>query len=93
MPGGPVRSRLASLQYRADNVPSCCHERPLTSRPPARSREMRRRLTAEGSSSLRALSEYCHQSPSIRASRPSASMALRTFWLTSLSSAGVRLGG
>jgi hypothetical protein len=37
--------------------------------------------TADGSISVLAVSESCHQSPSRRLSRPSASMTFRSFWL------------
>ena len=83
------RSFAASLQYLADSLPSSCHERPATSRPPSRSREIRRRLTADGSRALRSDREYCHQRPSIRARRPWSSIALRSFWLTIFISAAV----
>src|SRR6266568_3368543 len=89
MPAGSLRSFAASLQYRADRVPSSCQARPFTVRSPSRSREMRRRLTADGSSSLRMVSESCHHSPSTRPRRPSVSIALRSFWLIARTSAGV----
>src|SRR6266513_1615780 len=49
---------------------------------------MRRRLTADGSSSLRRVSESCHHSPSTGPRRPSVSIALRSFWLIARTSAG-----
>jgi hypothetical protein len=45
------------------------------------------RLTAEGSS-VRAVRENCHHKPSTRATRPSLSIAFRSFWLTALISEG-----
>ena len=49
---------------------------------------MRRRLTADGSPSLRLVSESCHHSPSTGPRRPSLSIALRSFWLIARTSAG-----
>src|SRR5437899_8665208 len=49
---------------------------------------MRRRLTADGSSSLRTVSESCHHSPSTGPRRPSLSIALRSFWLIVRTSVG-----
>ena len=46
-----------------------------------RSRLIVRSETADGSSSVRAVRDSCHQSPSRRLTRPSASMAFRSFWL------------
>ena len=48
-PKASFLSFTASLQYLADRVPSSCHARPVSSSAPSRSREIRRRLTAEGS--------------------------------------------
>ena len=62
-------------------MPSSCHERPRTSSAPLTSREMRRRLIAEGSRGPRADRENCHHRPSMRATRPSLSIAFRSFWL------------
>jgi hypothetical protein len=62
-PAGSLRSFAASLQSRAETVPSSCQARPVTFRPPSRSREMLRRLTADVSSSVRMVSESCHHSP------------------------------
>src|SRR5438552_12014667 len=53
---------------------------------------MRRRLTADGSSSLRTVSESCHHSPSTGPRRPSVSIALRSFWLIARTSAGLVAG-
>src|SRR6266576_371389 len=53
---------------------------------------MRRRLTADGSSSLRMVSESCHHSPSTGPRRPSVSIALRSFWLIARTSAGLAAG-
>jgi hypothetical protein len=50
---------------------------------------MRRRLTADGSSSLRMVIESCHHSPSTGPRRPSVSIALRSFWLIARTSAGL----
>jgi hypothetical protein len=61
----------------------------MSSSAPSRSREIFRRLTAEGSRAVRSVRENCHHRPSIRATRPSFSIAFRSFWLTTLSSAGV----
>jgi hypothetical protein len=36
---------------------------------------------AEGSRVLRSVSENCHHRPSMRATRPSLSIAFRSFWL------------
>src|SRR5262249_19556110 len=69
------------LQYRDESMPSSCHPRPATLRPPSRSREICRRLTADGSCSLRIVSESCHQSPSTGPRRPSVSIALRSLSL------------
>jgi hypothetical protein len=49
---------------------------------------MRSRLTADGSSSLRAVTENCHHRPSIRERPPTSSIALRSFWLIAFTSAG-----
>src|SRR5687768_18457476 len=89
MPEGSFLSFTASLQYLADRRPSSCHERPATSSAPSRSREIFRRLTAEGSRAVRCVRENCHHRPSIRATRPAFSIAFRRFWLTTLISAGV----
>ena len=89
MPEGSFRSFAASLQYLADSLPSSCHERPLTSSAPSRSREIRRRLTAEGSRWLRSVRENCHHKPSMWATRPSCSIAFRSFSQTTLISAAV----
>src|SRR6266550_9497742 len=89
MPGGSFLSFDASLQYLADRLPSSCHERPVTSSAPSRSRQIRKRLTAEGSRKLRSVRENCHHSPSMRATRPSSSIAFRSFWLTALISAAL----
>src|SRR5262249_2046262 len=80
-------SFTASLQYLADSLPFACHERPASSSAPSRSREIRKRLTAEGSCKVRSVREYCHHRPSRRATRPACSIALRSFWLTTLISA------
>jgi hypothetical protein len=53
---------------------------------------MCRRLRAEGSSSVRAVRENCHQAPSIRERRPWFSMADLSFWLIALTSAAVVSG-
>src|SRR5262245_56841443 len=53
---------------------------------------MLRRLTAEGSSCVRMVSESCHHRPSIGPRRPSVSIALRNFWLISRTVAGVVSG-
>jgi hypothetical protein len=53
---------------------------------------MRRRLTADGSSSLRVVSEICHYSPSTCPRRPSVSIALRSFWLIARTSAELVAG-
>src|SRR5262245_57221038 len=82
-------SFAASLQYRADRVPSSCHDRPLSSSAPSRPREIRKRLTAEGSFRLSAVREYCHHKPSIRVTRPALSIAARSSWLMALISVGV----
>ena len=88
MPGGSFRSLAASLAYRAVRVPSAPQERPLSSSAPSRSREILSRLTAEGSRAVRSVWESCHQSPSIRASRPSVSIAFRSFsFITRISAA------
>ena len=79
----------ASLQYRADRRPSSRHERPVSSSAPFRSREIFRRLRAEGSFTVRSVKENCHHAPSMRASRPSFSIAFRIFWLISRVSDGV----
>src|SRR3954471_13623144 len=50
---------------------------------------MRRRLTADGSSSVRMVSESCHHSPSTGPRRPSASIAVRSLWLIARTSAGL----
>src|SRR3954469_16710949 len=89
MPEGSFFSFDASLQYLADRLPSSCHERPPTSSAPSRSREIRRRLTAEGSRGPRSVRENCHHSPSMRAIRPSFSIAFRSFWLTTRVSEGL----
>src|SRR5918995_914523 len=89
MPAGCFLSLTASLQYLADRLPFSCHERPASSSAPSRSREIRRRLTAEGSFTVRSDRENCHQRPSIRTARPSFSIAFRSFWLTALISAAV----
>ncbi len=81
MPEGSFFSFAASLQYRADSLPSSCHERPASSSAPSRSRAIRRRLTADGSRWLRSVRENCHHRPSMRARRPSFSIAFRSFWL------------
>ena len=86
---GSFLSFAASLQYRAERVPSSCHERPDTSRAPSRSRKIRSRLTAEGSRRLRSVSENCHHSPSMRATRPSQSIAFRSFSITTVISASL----
>src|SRR5262245_38842932 len=57
MPGGSFFSFTASLQYRADRLPSSCQERPLISNAPSRSRAIRSRLTAEGSFGPRSVRE------------------------------------
>ena len=92
MPEGSDLSFEASLQYRADSVPSSCQDRPAIANAPSRSLEIRRRLTAEGSSEVRAVRENCHQAPSIRARRPWLSIAFRSFSLTLLISAAVVAG-
>src|SRR6266576_1118841 len=89
MPGGSFFSFAASLQYRADRLPSSCHERPASSSAPSRSREIRKRLTAEGSRTLRSVRENCHQRPSMRVTWPSLSIAFRSFWLTTFISAAL----
>src|SRR5438093_8051853 len=89
MPGASFLSFAASLQYLADRLPSSCHERPASSSAPSRSREIRKRLTAEGSRELRSVKENCHHRPSMRATRPSFSIAFRSFWLTTLISVAV----
>src|SRR5512144_2388501 len=89
MPEGSFLSLTASLQYLAERLPSSCHERPPTSSAPSRSREIRRRLTAEGSRGPRSVRENCHHRPSMWATRPSFSIALRSFWLMTLISAGL----
>src|SRR3954447_247099 len=89
MPEGSFFSFDASLQYLADRLPSSCHERPASSSAPSRFREIRNRLTAEGSRGPRSVRENCHHKPSILAMRPSFSIALRSFWLTPLISEGV----
>src|SRR5262245_24128850 len=81
MPEGSFFSLTASLQYLADRLLPSCHERPASSNAPSRSRETLRRLTAEGSRAVRSVRENCHHRPSIRATRPSFSIALRSFWL------------
>src|SRR3982751_3976022 len=89
MPEGSLRSFTASLQYLADRLPCSCHERPASSSAPSRSREIRKRLTAEGSLWVRSVREYCHHRPSLRATRPAFSIPFRSFWLTTLISAAV----
>src|SRR5262245_40757936 len=89
MPGGSFFSFTASLQYRADRVPSSCQERPLISNAPSWSRAIRSRLTAEGSFGPRSVRENCHQIPSMRTRRPSFSIALRSFSLMTLICAAV----
>src|SRR5207244_4429692 len=54
---------------------------------------MRSRPTADGSSSLRMVSESCHHSPSTGPRRPSLSIALRSFWLIVRTSVGPVEGG
>ena len=81
MPEEPSFSFAASLQYRADRLPSSRHERPVSSSAPLRSREIFRRLSADGSFAVRSVSENCHHAPSMRVTRPSFSIALRIFWL------------
>src|SRR5207245_1883839 len=76
---GSFFSFAASLQYRADRVPSSCHDRPPSSNAPSRSREIRKRLTAEGSRELRSVKEDCHHRPSMPVTRPSFSIAFRSF--------------
>src|SRR5687768_3623227 len=89
MPEGSFLSFTASLQYLADRLPSSRQERPASSSAPSRARETLNRLTAEGSRAVGSVRENCHHEPSIRAARPSFSIAFRSFWLTSLISAGV----
>src|SRR6267142_225090 len=89
MPEGSFLSFTASHQYLAESLPSSCHERPRSSSAPSRSREIRRRLTAEGSCETRSVRENCHHRPSMRATLPSFSIAFRIFWLTTLISEGV----
>src|SRR4051794_21397597 len=89
MPEGSFFSLAASLQYLADRLPSSCHERPANSSAPSRFREIRKRLTAEGSRGPRSVRENCHQKPSILARRPSFSTAFRSFWLIPLISEAV----
>src|SRR5262245_19950111 len=89
MPGGSFFSFTASLQYRADRLPSSCQERPLISNAPSRSRAILSRLTAEGSFGPRSVRENCHHMPSMRTRRPSFSIALRSFSLMTLICAGV----
>jgi len=84
---------VATLQYRADSVPSSVQPRPATSRLPYLSLEIRSRLIADGSLSVRTVSECCHQSPSMRFRAPSDSIALRSFSLTVRMSAGVSASG
>src|SRR6266516_4031587 len=89
MPGASFLSFVASLQYLADRLPSSCHERPASSSAPSRLREIRNRLTAEGSRLLRSVSENSHHSPSMRATRPSLAIAFRSFWLTTFITAAL----
>src|SRR5437773_11902146 len=84
MLGGSFLSFAASLQYRADRVPSSCHERPPSSSTPSRSREIRRRLTAEGSRALRSVRENCHHRPWLGGRGPPFWMAFGSFGLTAL---------
>ena len=84
MPEESSLSFAASLQYLAERVPSSCHERPVSSSAPLRSREIFRRLTTEGSFAVRWVKENCHHMPSMRVTRPSFSIALRSFWQTTL---------
>src|SRR5262245_40643973 len=89
MPEGSFFSFAASHQYLADRVPFPCHDRPTSSSAPSRPREIFRRLTADGSRAVRSVRENCHHRPSIRARALSFSIAFRSFWLTTLISAGV----
>src|SRR6185312_5093236 len=89
MPEGSFFSFAASLQYLADRLPSSRHERPVSSSAPLRSREIFKRLRAEGSVADRSVKENCHHEPSMRITRPSFSIAFRIFWLTILTSDGV----
>ena len=49
-------------------------------------REIRKRLMAEGSRTVRSVRENCHHRPSMRAARHSFSIAFRSFWLMTFSS-------
>ena len=75
----PPRSSIAPTGFH----PPAMNGRSSSSAP-LRPREIFRRLSADGSFAVRSVRENCHHEPSMRATRPSFSIALRIFWLTTL---------